>query len=94
MNRYTYNASDDDLVAWNRNFTSRIGDGSGDPEEDYLSELRIVAASKPDGPLLEIGCGLGRIIRVMNHAGAIVGLEPDTERFQASHASLHDGERL
>ena len=94
MNRYTYNASDDDLVAWNSNFTSRIGDGSGDPEEDYLSALRIVAASKPDAAILEIGCGLGRIIRVMNHAGAIVGLEPDTERFQASHASLHDGERL
>ncbi|MCE9630296.1 MAG: class I SAM-dependent methyltransferase [Planctomycetia bacterium] len=94
MNRYIYNASDDALVAWNRNFTSRIGDGTGDPEEDYLSTLQLVAASKPDAALLEIGCGLGRIIRVMNHVGPIVGLEPDAERFRASFASLHDGERV
>ena len=94
MNRYIYNASDNDLVAWNRNFTSRMGDGSGDPEEDYLSALQVVAAAKPDATLLEIGCGLGRIIQFMNHVGPIVGLEPDVVRFQACHELLHDATRV
>jgi protein-L-isoaspartate O-methyltransferase len=95
MGGYRYNAGDDQMVAWNRNFTSRIGDGSGDPEEEYLATLRFVAACKPRSELLDIGCGLGRVVDVMRHdVASIVGLEPDADRFGTCHASFHDGGRI
>jgi SAM-dependent methyltransferase len=95
MADYRYNARDDDLVAWNRNFTSRHGDGGGDPEEHYLSTLRLVAACRPRPQLLDIGCGLGRVIDLLRYdVGSIVGLEPDPERFGHSRAAFHDGDRV
>lgn len=95
MTHYRYNARDDAMTAWNSNFTSRCGDGSGDPEEDYFTTLRLMAACRPQAQLLDIGCGLGRIVGLLRHEVAgIVGLEPDPERFAASRADFHDGDRV
>ncbi len=95
MTHYRYNARDDAMTAWNSNFTSRCGDGSGDPEDDYFTTLRLMAACRPQAQLLDIGCGLGRIVGLLRHEVAgIVGLEPDPERFAASRADFHDGDRV
>jgi ubiquinone/menaquinone biosynthesis C-methylase UbiE len=92
---YTYNATDQGLAAWNRNFTSRIGDGSGDPEEEFLSLVRLIATCKSGAKCLDLGCGHGRIIELVKHsAGAVVGLEPDFERFRSCHGAHHDGHRI
>lgn len=92
---YRYNAVDDLMTVWNSNFTSRIGDGSGDAEEEYLEILRLVAACKPRANLLDIGSGLGRIVKhLSDDVGTIVGLEPDLTRFSECHATCHDGGRV
>lgn len=81
---YTYNDDDSNLASWNSLFTSRHGDGSGDPEEDFLSAIRLVAACKAGGTFLDVGSGIGRIIDLLKpYAGGIVGLEPDRERYIA-----------
>lgn len=82
LNKYKYNANDDAIGLWQQNFTSRIGDGSGDPEEEFLAYVRMVAQLKPTTPWLEIGCGLGRMIELLDSGrNTILGLEPDSERF-------------
>jgi ubiquinone/menaquinone biosynthesis C-methylase UbiE len=92
---YTYDDSDSEQLAWLQNFTSRIGDGSGDPEEEFLSLLSLVANCKPNSKFLEIGSGFGRIIGIVEHSvGRVVGLEPDFERFQACHDTFDDGDRI
>ena len=94
MAGYTYNARDEALVAWNASFTSRIGAGGGDPEEEYLELVKLLATCQAGGRLLDIGCGLGRIIGLVGErCRTIVGLEPDATRFQACHAAWHDGHR-
>lgn len=95
MAAYRYNARDDDLAAWNKGFTSRIGDGLGDPEEEYLSTLRLVVGCRPRARLVDIGCGLGRVVGLVHEdVESIVGLEPDPERFADCHAAFHDGNRI
>lgn len=95
MEAYTYNARDEALVAWNASFTSRIGDGGGDAEEEYLELVKLLATCKSGGRLLDIGCGLGRIIGLVGRrGGSIVGLEPDATRFRECHAAFHDGRRV
>jgi len=92
---YTYKGNDDELSAWDQSFTSRIGDGTGNPEEEYLSVLKLIANCKPNAKYLDIGCGLGRIIQIVQHSvGGLVGLEPDPERFQACYDRHHDGDRI
>ncbi|MDG9852373.1 class I SAM-dependent methyltransferase [Pseudomonas nitroreducens] len=82
QNNYKYNANDDAISLWQKNFTSRIGDGSGDPEEEFLTYVKLVAQLKPTTPWLEIGCGLGRMIELLDtERNAIIGLEPDQDRF-------------
>ncbi len=88
---YKYNAVDDGMIAWNKQFTSRMGDGSGDAEEAYLSAIQLIAKCKCESTILEIGCGLGRIIKTLkNQVPTIVGLEPDRKRFEECHAQLHN----
>jgi ubiquinone/menaquinone biosynthesis C-methylase UbiE len=92
---YKYNATDDSLLEFVKLFTSRVGDGTGDIEEVYLSSLKLIASCKPGAKYLDIGSGLGRIIEIMRHsAGTLVGLEPDVARFQGCHKAHHDGERV
>jgi len=92
---YAYNRSDDELSAWGQSFTSRIGDGTGNPEEDYLSVLKLIANCKPNAKYLDIGCGVGRIIQIVQHSvGSLVGLEPELERFQACYKAHNDGDRI
>jgi len=92
---YKYNADDDAITAWNRNFTSRIGDGTGDPEEAYLSTIRLIARCKPDSVFLDIGCGLGRLIDIVkNITPNIIALEPDKTRFQDCFDHHHDGFKI
>ncbi|MGC9196348.1 MAG: class I SAM-dependent methyltransferase [Syntrophobacteraceae bacterium] len=92
---YTYADSDRELHAWLQNFTSRIGDGSGDPEEEFLSLVKLVTNCKPNSNFLEIGCGFGRIIGIVEHSvGRAVGLEPDFKRFRACHDTFDDGDRI
>lgn len=82
QNNYKYNANDDAISLWQKNFTSRIGDGSGDPEEEFLAYVRMAVQLKPTASWLEIGCGLGRMIELLDSGrNAIIGLEPDKERF-------------
>ncbi|MCW2272925.1 methyltransferase domain-containing protein [Rhodoblastus acidophilus] len=86
---YKYNASDAELNAFVKSFTSRVGDG--DIEEDYLGLLRVLAHCKAGGRFLEIGAGLGRIVDLVKaKAGLMVALEPDVERFAACHRGHHD----
>jgi SAM-dependent methyltransferase len=81
---YTYHGSDDEITRWLGMFTSRNGDGSGDPEENFLSTVRLVAACKAGGSFLDIGSGFGRIVDIVKpYAGTLVGIEPDMERFRA-----------
>jgi len=92
---YTYNLDDFEISAWNRNFTSRIGDGTGDPEEEYLSVLNLIANCKPNAKYLDIGCGEGRVIDIVKHnIGNLVGLEPDLERYQTCYKAHDDGDRI
>lgn len=79
---YTYHGDDGGLESWNQMFSSRQGDGGGDPEEDFLSAIRLMAACRGGGAFLDIGTGVGRIVDVLRpYAGRIVGLEPDRERY-------------
>lgn len=80
--KYKYNANDDAIDRWQQNFTSRIGDGSGDPEEEFLSYVRLITELKPDATWLEIGCGLGRMVQIIKtKRNAVIGLEPDPARY-------------
>lgn len=79
---YKYNANDDTISLWQQNFTSRIGDGSGDPEEEFLAYVRMMTQLRPTSSWLEIGCGLGRMIELLDSGrNTVLGLEPDDERF-------------
>lgn len=80
--RYTYNSTDDAISLWQQNFTSRMGDGSGDPEEDFLSCVNLISQIRPETPWLEIGCGLGRMIELLRTGrNKVLGLEPDVSRY-------------
>jgi SAM-dependent methyltransferase len=92
---YKYNANDDGLSEWVKNFTSRIGDGTGDIEETYLSKLKLIADLKRGQRFLDVGSGLGRIIELVRpSAGSLVGLEPDFFRFEDCYKHYHDGNRV
>lgn len=92
---YTYNLDDSKISVWNRNFTSRIGDETGDPEEEYLSLLRLIANCRPNAKYLDIGCGEGRVVDLVKHSvGSLVGLEPDTERYRVCYKAHDDGDRI
>ncbi len=91
---YKYNASDEEISDYLRVFTSRIGDGTGDPEEEYLSLLKVIVACKANARYLDIGSGWGRIIDIVHPSAAVlVGLEPDPERFEHCFKTYHDGAR-
>lgn len=91
---YTYNASDEEISDYLRIFTSRIGDGTGDPEEEYLSLLKVIVACKANARYLDIGSGWGRIIDIVHPSAAVlVGLEPDPKRFAHCFKTYHDGGR-
>ena len=92
---YTYNATDSSLAEWRRHFTSRIGDGTGNHEEEYLSRIKLIVECKPNAKFLDVGCGLGRIVEmVRDSVGSLVGLEPDEKRFQACHKAYDDSDRI
>jgi SAM-dependent methyltransferase len=81
---YKYNASDEGLRAFNSSFTSRNGDGTDDPEENFFSILKLAACCKSGGNFLDVGSGHGRIVDiVLPYAGHVVALEPDVDRFQS-----------
>lgn len=95
MAKYRYNGRDEELASFMKAFTSRIGNGLGDPEEDYLSTLQLVAGCKPRASLIDIGCGLGRVIGLLHgNVESIVGLEPDLQRFLDCHKAYNDGSRI
>lgn len=92
---YTYPGDDDALTSWNRMFTSRNGDGHDDPEENFLSAIRLVAACKAGGAFLDVGSGVGRIIDLVKpYAGSVVGLEPDKERYLGCKNGLAGDRRI
>ena len=92
---YKYNLREKSLDDWNKQFTSRVGDGTGDIEEIYLSAMKIIATCKPGAKYLDIGCGFGRFVETVRHeAGMLVGLEPDFERFRYCYNQFNDGERV
>jgi ubiquinone/menaquinone biosynthesis C-methylase UbiE len=65
-------------TTFRRYFTSRIGDGRGNHERDYLDILDLLIELKRGGSFLDIGCGWGRmIVRAAGKMNEIVGLEPD-----------------
>ncbi|WP_296287279.1 class I SAM-dependent methyltransferase [Pseudomonas sp.] len=87
---YKYNGNDDEITAWQRNFTSRIGDGSGDPEEEFLAYVRMMTQLRPASNWLEIGCGLGRMVELLlSGRNSVVGLEPDDHRFNDCRKRFH-----
>jgi SAM-dependent methyltransferase len=89
-NSYKYNATDDGLAAYKALFTSRVGNGSGDMEEDFFSALDLIAGVKSGGNFLDLGTGLGRIVAILQpYARRLVGLEPDRERFEHCHAAFN-----
>jgi len=92
---YTYHDSDPELEAWNRTFTSRVGNGTGDPEEDFLAVVKLIATCRTNAKCLDIGCGYGRFIEMIcDSAESVVGLEPDLKRFLACCDSLRDRDRI
>ena len=92
---YRYAASDDLLPAWRKNFTSRIGDGTGDSEEEYLATVKLLVACKSNANCLDIGCGLGRLIELIkDDIGTFVGLEPDLARYRDCFKNYDDGGRI
>ena len=91
MADYTYQGDDVDIAGWEANFTSRFGDGSGDSEQAYQQAVQIAAACKSGGQFLDVGSGHGRIINWLRpHAGWIIGLEPDTDRFRSCLGNFSD----
>lgn len=95
MNSDNFDLADDAMARWNRAFTSRHGDGSGDPEEQYHALLNVIAYCKPKASYLDIGCGFGRIIEIFKPAaGRIIGLEPSPGRFEACYNKYNDGRRI
>jgi SAM-dependent methyltransferase len=88
---YKYNASDDPLVEFNKCFTSRIGDGNGDPEEALLDTIRLLARATKKPKMLDIGCGLGRIVDLVGKRPAsIVAIEADYDRYMDSFNSFRN----
>ena len=92
---YKYIGDDDAITVWQRNFTSRIGDGKGDPEEEFLNCVRLVSQIKSKANWLEIGCGLGRMLNVLwNEKNKVIGLEPDRERFESCQKRFIDRDNV
>ena len=88
---YRYNADDNLMHEWALNFTSRLGDGTGDHEAAYLDMLNLLIELKRSGSLLDIGGGLGRVTALARGKIAeIVVLEPDVARFQHCYNAFHD----
>lgn len=86
---YVYNDDDQAISDWMKNFTSRQGDGGGDPEEAYLQIIEVMAACSRTN-WLEIGCGFGRLVPIISrHAASYVGIEPDFHRFQECATRHH-----
>jgi SAM-dependent methyltransferase len=94
---YVYASDDGGIDAWHRRLTSRIGDGTGDVEEDFLSCLKVVAACKSGGNFFDIGSGFGRIVGIIRpFARRTVGIEPDAQRCAYTHGLFagDDGVRM
>ena len=92
---YRYNARDEELATFMEAFTSRIGNGLGDSEEDYLSTLQLVVGCRPRASVVDIGCGLGRVIGLLHSkVESMVGLEPDLDRYSDCCKAYHDGSRI
>lgn len=92
MSNYIYNASDDDLLLWNQNFTSRMGDGLGDPEEEFLELVKLIIRCRPGSRVLDIGCGLGRFVDLIGqHVGRMTCLEPDEARYRHCYRHHNNG---
>jgi cyclopropane fatty-acyl-phospholipid synthase-like methyltransferase len=86
---YTYHGDDSGLSTWDKTFTSRNGDGSGDAEENFHAAIKLIAACKAGGAFLDVGSGLGRIVKQLwPDAGTVTGLEPDLKRYLACRNRL------
>lgn len=91
MTEYTYNADDDTMDLWAKNFTNRLDNGEGDHEAEYLDILKLLFATKKEGALLDIGAGLGRVTALASgNIKEIVALEPDSDRHSYTYNNFHN----
>lgn len=81
MSKYTYN--DDESLTANLadTLTSRVGDGSGDPEQVYLETVALLMSLNRNGAFLDVGAGFGRITALAAQRMAeVTAIEPDAKR--------------
>ena len=87
---YVYTFDDKALEKLDALFESRIGDNTGDSEEDFWDMARLLLCIKSKGALLDIGAGIGRLTSIAKGIiGEIVALEPDESRWIVCHREHH-----
>lgn len=90
MSDYIYNSRDKDLDIFKLCFESRVGDNSGDHEQDYFDVVKMLMQIKKHGSLLDIGSGAGRIPKIsMSIMNETIALEPDINRWEFCHSEYH-----
>ncbi len=90
MAEYVYTFDDKALDRLEALFESRIGDNTGDAEQDFWDMVRLLLYVKSKGALLDIGAGIGRLTAIAKDIiGEIVALEPDESRWVECHREHH-----
>jgi cyclopropane fatty-acyl-phospholipid synthase-like methyltransferase len=91
MKKYVYQHNDGEMKASAKFFQSRVGDRSGNYEEDYLDMVKLLLSLNQGGSVLDIGAGIGRITWLAKDIVAeTVALEPDESRWSECHRTCHD----
>jgi SAM-dependent methyltransferase len=81
MSDYIYQDKEATMPTLSAMLTSRMGDESGNHEQDYLDALQLLMAARGEGAMIDIGCGRGRICEAaVGTVREIVALEPDPGR--------------
>src|SRR6056297_2210901 len=91
MSEYVYQDKEATMPTLSAMLTSRMGDGSGDHEAAFLDTIKLIAAARSSGALLDIGCGRGRITQsTAEIMREVVALEPDPGRCNWTRELLAD----
>ena len=90
MKDSVYHFDDRDVDKLANVLESRIGDNSGDHEEEFHDIVKFLLSSRCNGSVLDVGAGIGRISALAKTIiRETVALEPDESRWKDCHHNHH-----